>query len=243
MQIEKGIGAHHKKYAVAGTIKLLAEMPHCIDGVKNPAACAIHARLRQRRHKPRMRGARQRDHCEAVLVGAKLRGCFVWRSARGDKVNAIEVKAALGGARHRHMSEVDGIEGAAKKRDTTASSRPPAARRGPLGLQISSVALKSSPHSKLFSSLYRANLMHWHPLRRERKLRFPPLVPEAQAAPMRRPCLVQVPGRLRRSLRRSRKNRACAPRSARAAAPASKGPWWRQASSPPRSSAWPPATR
>src|SRR5580704_4187499 len=170
MQIEKGIGAHDKKYAVAGTIKLLTEMPHCVDGVKNAAACAIHARLRQGRHKPRMRRARQRHHCEAVLVGAKLRGCFVWRPARGDKVNAIEVKAAFGGARHGHMSEVDGIEGAAKKRDTTAFSRLPAAPRGPLGLQISSVTLKSSPRPKLFSSLHRATLMHSHPLlRRERK--------------------------------------------------------------------------
>ncbi len=39
------------------------------------------------------------------------------RAARGNEMNFVQMKAALGGARHGQMADVNGIESAAEKRD------------------------------------------------------------------------------------------------------------------------------
>src|SRR2546428_9189457 len=112
--MQKRVGAHDEIDSVAGPVELLAEAPHCIDRVKNLGTRTIHTRFRQRRHKARMRGTRQRNHREAMLEGAKLFAGLVRRSARGNKENAIQMKAPLGGARHGDVARVDWVEGTAE---------------------------------------------------------------------------------------------------------------------------------
>src|SRR5256885_15170737 len=85
-----------------------------------------------------------------MLVGAKLRTRFVRRPAGRNNKDAIEVKAALRGARHRDMARVNGVEGAAEKRDLPASGFFRAAFRSGLRLQISSATIKICAPVKLF---------------------------------------------------------------------------------------------
>src|SRR5437879_6601696 len=160
--MQKRIGAHDEVNAVAGPVEFLPKAPHGINGVKNAPARAIHARFRQRRHKTRMRRARQGYHGEAMLVGAKLRGRLVRRPAGGNKENAIEVKAPLGRTRYGHVAGVDRVEGAAKKRDVPASGRFRAARGGSLGFHLCSAAFKISPRPKPSWHLHRASRSEEH---------------------------------------------------------------------------------
>ena len=44
---------------------------------------------------------------------------LVRRAARGDEMEFIEIKTPVGGARDGKMAVVDGVEGAAKNRNTT----------------------------------------------------------------------------------------------------------------------------
>jgi len=72
----------------------------------------------ERWHKMRMIGTGERDHGEAVRKWREVLLQFVRRAARGDKVNFVEIEAAIRGASHGKMAIVDWIERAAKKCDT-----------------------------------------------------------------------------------------------------------------------------
>jgi len=57
----------------------------------------------------------------------------VRRTARGNEMNFVQMKAALCGARHGQMADVNGIERAAEKRDGARS----AVRPMPVRLNVS----------------------------------------------------------------------------------------------------------
>ena len=64
-----------------------------------------------------MIGAGDGRHRVAVGVGSHSGAMLVRRTPRGNEMNFVEMKAALGGARHGEMADVNGIECAAEKRD------------------------------------------------------------------------------------------------------------------------------
>ncbi len=70
-----------------------------------------------------MIGAGKRHHGVAIRVGRHAAAMLVRRAARGNEMNFVEMKAALGGARHGQVADVNGIERAAKKRDAAFARR------------------------------------------------------------------------------------------------------------------------
>src|SRR5258708_4206404 len=99
------------------TVEFLLEMPDRIHRIKYFTARMARSGLGQRRYKARMIRASQRDHGVAVRVRSHAASMLVRRTPRGNEMNFVEVESAFGGARHGQMSDVDGIECAAKKRD------------------------------------------------------------------------------------------------------------------------------
>ena len=66
----------------------------------------------------RMFRAGQRNHGVTMGKRREVLFQFVRRAARRDEMNFVEIEAAIGGAGDREMAVVDGVERAAKKRDT-----------------------------------------------------------------------------------------------------------------------------
>jgi hypothetical protein len=56
-------------------------------------------------------------HRVAVCVRSHFGAMLVRRASRGNEMDFVEMKAALGRARHRQVADVNGIEGAAEKSD------------------------------------------------------------------------------------------------------------------------------
>src|SRR5260370_26081179 len=137
-QMENRVGPHDEGNCDLGTVAMILESPHGGDRVKNSGARAIHTRLRQRGHEPRMLGARQRDHRKAMLECAELRRGLMRRPAGWNEENAVQTKPALGGACYGDVAGVYGIESAAKKRDASSSGGVGVAPGGRLRFQISS---------------------------------------------------------------------------------------------------------
>jgi hypothetical protein len=54
----------------------------------------------------------QRNHREAVRKWGQVLLQFMWRPARRDEMNLVEVKAPVGSARDCQVTRMDGIEGA-----------------------------------------------------------------------------------------------------------------------------------
>ena len=81
------------------------------------------ARFRERSDEARMIGAGQRHHGVTIRVGGHAAAMLVRRAARGNEMNFVEMKAALGGARDGQVADVDGIECAAEERDPAFAAR------------------------------------------------------------------------------------------------------------------------
>src|SRR5882672_10448115 len=61
--------------------------------------------------------AGERNHRKPVREWCEMLLQFVWRPARWDKMNFVEIETAVGCARDSEMAVMDWIERAAKKRD------------------------------------------------------------------------------------------------------------------------------
>jgi len=114
--VEEGVGADHEENAISGTG--VAEVADGVHGIVELVAGEIVASFGERWNEMRMFGARKRDHGEAVRKWREVLLKFVRRSAGWDEMNFVEIEAAVGGAGDGEMAVVDGIERAAKKRDT-----------------------------------------------------------------------------------------------------------------------------
>ena len=66
----------------------------------------------------RMLGASERDHRKTVRKRSEVLLQLVRRTASGNEMNFVEIKTPIGGASDGKMAIVDGIEGAAKNRNT-----------------------------------------------------------------------------------------------------------------------------
>ena len=95
----------------------LLVVPHGIDGIKNLAPGLARAGFRERWDESRMIGAGDRGHRVPVGVGSHSGAMLVRRAPRGNEMNFVQMKTALGGARHGEVADMNGIECAAKKRD------------------------------------------------------------------------------------------------------------------------------
>ncbi len=115
--MQKRIRAQQKIKMHARAVEFLLEVPHGIHRIKYLAPGMARAGFRKRWDEARMIGAGDRHHRVAVRVGGHAAAMLVRRMPGGNEMNFVEMKAALGGARHGEMADVNGIEGAAEKRD------------------------------------------------------------------------------------------------------------------------------
>src|SRR5258708_37172799 len=114
--MQKRIRAKQKIKMRIGPVKLLLEMPHGFYRVIYFAARMSRPRLGKRGDKSRMIRASERHHGVAVGVGRHSAAMFVRRTARGNEVNLVEVKAALRGARPGQGADMHRIKRAAHQR-------------------------------------------------------------------------------------------------------------------------------
>src|SRR5439155_26216595 len=114
--VEEGVGADHEDDAIAGIV--VAEIADGVHGIVELIAGEIFASFGERWNEVRMFGAGERDHGEAVRKRREVLLEFVRRPAGWDEMNFVEIETAVGGAGDREMAVVDGVERAAKERDT-----------------------------------------------------------------------------------------------------------------------------
>src|SRR5262249_32757445 len=81
----------------------------------------IVARFGERRHKMGMLGACERDHSKAVRKRREVLLELVRGPARRNKLNLVEIKAPVRGARYRQVAVMNRIERAAEKRNAARS--------------------------------------------------------------------------------------------------------------------------
>jgi hypothetical protein len=96
----------------------VAKVTHRVHGIVELRAAEVFSGFGKRRDKVRMLGAGQRDHGKSMRERSKVLLQLVRRPAGGDEMDFVEIETAVGGARDGKMAVVDGIEGAAKERDT-----------------------------------------------------------------------------------------------------------------------------
>src|SRR5258706_7215743 len=113
--MQKRIRAQQEIKMRIGPVKLLLEMPHSFNRVIYCAARMPRHRLGKRGDKSWMIRASERHHGVAVGVRRHSAAMFVRRTARGNEVNFVEVKAALRGARDCQVADMDRIKRAAKQ--------------------------------------------------------------------------------------------------------------------------------
>jgi hypothetical protein len=83
------------------------------------SAGEILAGFGQRRNEVRMFGTGQRYHRVTMRERREMLLQLVRRSAGRNEMNFVKIKTPVGGARHRQMSIMNRVKGAAKNRNAT----------------------------------------------------------------------------------------------------------------------------
>ena len=116
--VQKRVGANHKKNAVAVAMIDVTKITHGVHGIVQLGAAEIFAGFGEGRNEMRMLGASERDHRKPVRERRKVLLQLVRWPARGDEMEFVEIEAPVGGASNGKVAVVDGIEGAAENRNT-----------------------------------------------------------------------------------------------------------------------------
>src|SRR5258708_6225493 len=93
-----------------------AKMANRVDTVKKLLTAEIFARFRKRGNEVRMLRAGQRDHGKAMRKRSQA-ALLVWRAAGRNKKDLVKIEAPISTAGDCKMTVMNGIEGAAKKRN------------------------------------------------------------------------------------------------------------------------------
>src|SRR5580704_3999025 len=88
----------------SGAVVSLLVVPHRIDRIKNLTPGLARAGFRERWDEFRMIGAGDGRHRVPVGVGSHSGAMLMRRTARRDEMNFVQMKSALGGARHGEVS-------------------------------------------------------------------------------------------------------------------------------------------
>jgi len=115
--VQEGVGANDERKPVA--VVNVAEIAHGVHGIVKLCAAEVLAGFGKRRNEVRMLGASERDHRKTVRKRSEVLLQLVRRTASGNEMNFVEIKTPVGGASDRKVAIVDGVEGAAKNRDTS----------------------------------------------------------------------------------------------------------------------------
>ena len=116
--VQERIGADDEKEAISVAVVDVTEVAHGVHGIVELRAAEILAGFGQRRNEVRMLGTSERDHGKPVRKRSEVLLQLVRGTTRGDEVDFVEVKAAVGGTGSGKMAVVDGIKGTAENRDT-----------------------------------------------------------------------------------------------------------------------------
>ena len=103
--MQKRIRAQQKIKMRTRAVMSLLVVPHGIDRIKNLASGLARAGFRERWDESRMIGASDGHHRVPVGVGSHSAPVLVWRVPRGNEMNFIQMKSALGGARPAHPED------------------------------------------------------------------------------------------------------------------------------------------
>jgi len=115
--VQERVGADDEKEAISVAVVDATEVAHGVHGIVELRAAEILAGFGQRGNEVRMLGASERDHGKPVRKRSEVLLQLVRGTTRGDEVDFVEVKTAVGGTGSGKMAVVDGIKGTAENRD------------------------------------------------------------------------------------------------------------------------------
>src|SRR5712672_835427 len=98
-------------------VKFLLEVSYRVHRIIYFAPGMVRAGFRKRCDEARMIGAGNRHHGVTIRVRSHAPAMFMRWTSRGNEMNFVQMKPALGRARDCKVADVNGIECAAEERD------------------------------------------------------------------------------------------------------------------------------